>query len=107
MQKDTTHSTVTNYEEKNIVHKTKYRFAEGDRYIFSICKQPHLVATICNNLPHSGFNKIFSRLLGDGNCYFSHVKDIILDDLELGPQLCPKITTKHMNLTPFSLGNYC
>ena len=60
-----------------------------------------------NNLVHSGFDKTFSRLLWNDNHYlaWSHIKDLMLDDLELGLQLCPKIITEHIKLTPFSVMN--
>ena len=31
----------------------------------------------------------------------------MLDDLKQGLQLCPKITTEHINLTPFSVKKVC
>ena len=107
MHKDMEHSTFTNYDKKNIVYKTKNRFAEDDRDIYFICDQPHLVKTGRNNLHHSGFDKTFSRLLWNDNHYltWSHIKDLMLDDLELGLQLCPKITAEHIKLTPFSVMN--
>ena len=63
MHNDTNYSTVTNSEEKNILYQTKNRFAKDGSDIFSICEQSHLVATTCNDSAHSGFDKIFSRLL--------------------------------------------
>ena len=72
-----------------------YIFAEDDRDIYFICDQPHLVKTGRNNL-HSGFDKTFSRLLWNENHYLTwiHIKDLMLDDLILGLQLCPKIITE-------------
>ena len=75
-------------------------------FIF-ICDQPHLVKTVHNNLHRSGFDKTFSCLLWNDNHYltWSHIKDLMLDYLELGLQLCPKITTEHIKLAPFSVMN--
>ena len=83
-----------------------YIFAEDDRDIYFICDQPHLVKTGRNNL-HSGFDKTFSRLLWNDNHYLTwiHIKDLMLVDLVLGLQLCPKIITEHIKLTPFSVMN--
>ena len=69
-----------------------YIFAEDDRDIYFICDQPH-------------FDKTFSRLLWNDNHYLTwiHIKDLMLDDLVLGLQLCPKIITEHIKLTPFSV----
>ena len=46
----------------------------------------------------------FSRPQWSENYYltFSHIKDLMLNDLELGLQLCLKITTIQINLIQFS-----
>lgn len=107
MHKNMKHSTTANYEDKSIVYKTNNRHAEDDREIYFICDQPHVLKTARNNIAHSGFGQSFSRLLWNDNHYltWSHIKDLMFDDLELGLQLCPKITTEHINLTPFSVMN--
>ena len=46
MHNDTNYSTVTNSEEKNILHKTKNRFAKDDWYFFCLWT----VTFGCNNL---------------------------------------------------------
>ena len=71
MHNDTNRSTVTNSEENNILHKTKNRFDKDDSDIFSICEQPHLVATTCNDLAHPGFDKIFHVFCGNVSYYLS------------------------------------
>lgn len=100
------HSVITSYQEKNIVYKTKNRHAP-ERDLYFICDVPHVIKTARNNLSHSGFDKTFSRLLwNDGNYLtWGHIKDLMLDDLENGLQLCPKITTEHLNLSAFSVMN--
>ena len=72
-----------------------------------ICDYPHLLKTGRNNSAHSGFDKTFSQLLWNDNQYltWSHIKDLMLEDLDCGLQLCPKITTEHIKLTPFSVVN--
>ena len=70
------HTTTVNYEERDIVYKTKNRHSEDNRDIYFICDYPHLLKTGRNNLAHSGFDKNFSRLLWNDNKYltWSHVK---------------------------------
>ena len=101
------HTTTVNYEERDIVYKTKNRHSEDNRDIYFISDYPHLLKTGRNHLAHSGFDKNFSRLLWNDNKYltWSHVKDLMLEDLDCGLQLCPKITTEHIKLTPFSVMN--
>ena len=95
------------YEERDIVYKTKNRHSEDNRDIYCICDYPHLLKTGRNNSAHSGFDENFSRLLWNDNKYltWSHVKDLMLEDLDCGLQLCPKITTEHIKLTPYSIMN--
>ena len=98
--------TTTNYEERNIVYKTKNRHSEDNRDIYFICDYPHLLKTGRNNLAHSGFDKTFSQLLWNDNQYltWSHIKDLMLEDLDCVLQLSPKITTEHIKLTS-QIGN--
>ncbi len=85
MHKNMNHSSIASYEDKSIVYKTRNRHAEDDREIFFICDQPHVLKTVRNNIAHSGFNQSFSRLLWNDNRYlnWSHIKDLMFDDLEL------------------------
>ena len=68
-----------------------------------------MVKTGCNNLTHSSFDKKISCLLWNDNYYFtwSHIENLMLDDLELGLQLCSKITTEHINMRRLSVTNVC
>ena len=98
---------TTAHYERNIVSRTKNRHSEDNRDICFICDYPQLIKTGRNNLAYSGFDKTFSRLLWNDNQYltWSHIKDLMLDDLDCGLQLCPKITTEDIKLTPFSVMN--
>ena len=83
------------------------RHSEDNRDICFICDYAHLLNTGRNNLAHSGFDKTISRLLWTDNQYltWNHIKDLMLEDLDCGLQLYPKITTEHIKLTPFSVRN--
>ena len=111
MHKGLKQITVSNHEEKYIRRKKKNDkswLPVNERSIFFICGQALLVKTGLNNLILSSFDKIYSRLLQNVNYYFTwiHIKDLLLKDLELGLQLCPKVTTWYINLTPFSAFYY-
>ena len=96
---------VTTCQKKDIVYKTKKRFAEDDHEICCIRDQPHMVKTTCNNLAYSSFDNAVTRLLWNDNYYltWSHIRNFMLDDLEVEVQLRSKITTDCINVTPFSV----
>ena len=117
VHKDMKQITVSNHEEKYIRRKKndKNWLPVNDRsifffffFFFIIWGQALLIETGLNNLILPSFDKIFSRLLQNVNYYFTwrHIKDFMLKNLELRLQLCPKDTTWHINLTPFSAFYY-
>ena len=89
-----------------VIYKTSNIFVDDDkhRYIFFICDQPHTLKTARNNIAHSGFGGKSSRLLWNDGYYIicDHISKLLMEDLECGLQLCPKVTTEHINLTPYS-----
>ena len=91
----------------SVVYRTTNRFAFEKRFIYFICEPLLIINTARNNVAHSGFGEICSRLLWDDGCYITwqHISDLMLEDLECGLKLCPKITTDHIKLTPFSVMN--
>ena len=80
---------------------------EEDRYIYLLGDAPHSQKTARNCLYHSGFDDYCSRLMcKDG--YFllwNHIRQLFKEDLECGLHLVPKITSEHINLSPFSVMN--
>ena len=86
---------------------TRNIYAEDNRDIFFICDEPHVVKTAGNNVARSGFDNNFTKHLWNSGYYitWSHIFNLTMEDLECGLQLCPKITTEHIQLTPFSLVN--
>ena len=92
-----------------VIYNTSNIFVDDDkhRYIFFICDQPHTLKTARNNIAHSGFGGKSSRLLWNDGHYviWDHVSKLLMEDLECGLQLCPKITIEHVNLTPYSVMN--
>ena len=84
-----------------------YKIRKDNNHIFFICDETHVVKTARNNVAHSGFDNNFTKLLWNSGYYitWSHIFNLMMEDLECGLQLCPKITTEHIQLTPFSLMN--
>ena len=65
---------------------------------FFICDRPHTLKTARNNIAHSGFGGKSSRLLwNDGIDIGDHISKLLIEDLECGLQLCPKVTTYKSN----------
>ena len=93
--------------DKGVVYKTRNIYADDNRDIFFNCDEPHIVKTARNNVAHSGFDNNFTKLLWNSEYYITwcHIFNLMMEDLECGLQLCPKITTEHIQLTPFSLMN--
>ena len=85
--------------DKGVVYKTRNIDAEDNRDIFVIFDEPHVVKTARNNVAHSAFENSGYYIT------WSHIFNLMMEDLECGLQLCPKITTEHIQLTPFSLVN--
>ena len=89
-----------------VVYKTLNTFSDEVRYIYFICDPPHIIKTARNNLSHSSFGKSSRLLWNDG--YFltwDHISRIVSEDLECGRMLCPKLSSQHINLTPYSVMN--
>ena len=91
----------------SVVYRTINKIPFEKRFIYFICDPPHIIETARNNVAHSGFGEICSRLLWNDGCYITwqRISDLMLEDLECGLKLCPQITTDHIKLTPFSVMN--
>ena len=87
-----------------VVFKTENLFADDGRDIFFICDQPHALKCGRNNFYHSGFGPKASRLMWNNGQYiiWDHISKLMTEDLDCSLQLCPKITSEHIHLTPFS-----
>ena len=90
-----------------VVYKTENLFADDGRDIFFICDQPHALKCARNNFYHSGFGSRSSRLMWNNGQYiiWDHISKLMIEDLDCSLQLCPKITSEHIHLTPFSCMN--
>eukprot|EP00794_Sanderia_malayensis_P011563 gene11563-12758_t len=87
---------------KEVVYRAVNLFAP-DRYIFFFSDAPHLMKTAGNNLSNSGSGKS-SRLLWNSGQHiiWNHIKHIYEEDLDCGLKLLPKLTSDHVNITPYS-----
>eukprot|EP00794_Sanderia_malayensis_P012456 gene12456-13744_t len=87
---------------KEVVYRAVNLFAP-DRYMFFFSDAPHLMKTARNNLSNSGSGKS-SRLLWNSGQHiiWNHMKHIYEEDLDCGLKLLPKLTSDHVNITPYS-----
>ncbi|CAC5406376.1 THAP9 [Mytilus coruscus] len=83
-------------------HWTKNVYASGDRGIYFICDAPHLMKTTRNKFENSGWNNKTRNLMFNGKpIKWSQVVSIVEQDVHgMGLRLLPKITYKHLHLTP-------
>ena len=90
-----------------ITYRVFNHLADEERYIYLMGDAPHSIKTARNCLHHSGFEKQCSRLMFNNGYYllWSHISQLFKEDLECGLRLVPKITSEHINLTPFSVMN--
>ncbi len=87
---------------KEVVYRAVHLFAP-DRYIFFFSDAPYLMKTACNNLSNSGSGKSSRLLWNSGRqIIWNHIKHIYEEDLDFGLKLLPKLTSDHVNITPYS-----
>ena len=71
---------------------------------YFFCDVPHLIKTARNCISHSGSVRV-TRFMWN-NVFFilwSHISHLCHDDLESGLKLVNKLTSGHINLTPYSV----
>ncbi len=97
------HKSIGAESEKKVTYRSVNLFAQY-RFIYFLSDAPHLMKTARNNLAKSGSGK-GTRLLWNNGCYilWSHISQIYNEDLECGLKLLPKLTSDHVNLTPYSV----
>eukprot|EP00794_Sanderia_malayensis_P013195 gene13195-14544_t len=103
------HSYLTRDEDCNnvkVTYRTENIFATDKRYIYFFADPPHLMKTARNCLASSGEGSS-GRLMWNGDHFlvWSHISQLVKEDLECGLHLLPKLTNEHIKLTPFSKMN--
>ena len=73
---------------------------------YMISDGPHLQKTARNCLANSLAGKCTRSMWNDGYYLtWNHISKLFTDDIECGLHLVPKITNKHIKLTPYSAMN--
>ncbi len=91
----------------DIIYKTLNFYADDhERYIYFFADPPHLMKTARNCLSKSGANKSGRQLWNDGlYLFWSHIFDLLYEDLDCGLHLLPKLSYDHIKLNAFSCMN--
>ena len=98
------HKKLDGGSGKNIIYRTKNLFSNDNRFIFFFADVPHLIKTSRNCLSNSG-SGCKSRYMWNSGFFllWNHITTFYNSDLERGLKLVPKLTSDHINLTPYSV----
>ena len=98
------HKGLEGASQENIVYCTKNLFSKDECYIYFFSDVPHLMKTTRNCLANSGSGRTTRLLWNDGfHILWSHISQMYFDDLDSGLKMLPKLTSDHLNLTPYSV----
>ena len=88
--------------KKRCLQSTTY-YAKVNRFIFFFSGVPHLIKTSRNCIANSGAGRA-TRFMWNNGLYilWSHISQLYYDDLDCGLKLVNKLTSDHINLTPYS-----
>ena len=99
------HKALECKDGKDVFYRAKNIHAKENRFIYFFCDVPHLINTARNCISNSGSGRA-TRFMWN-NVFFSFFGVIFLicnhDDLESGLKLVNKLTSDHINLTPYSV----
>lgn len=89
---------------EDIVYRTQNIHTKENRFLYFFADAPHLIKTARNCLSHSGSGPA-TRFMWNNGFYilWSHISQLYHDDLETGLKLVNKLTSDHINLTPYSV----
>ena len=91
---------------KNIVYRAKNIHANEKRYMYLFCDVPHLIKTTRYCISNSGSGGATRFMRNDAFfILWSHTSHLYHDDLEKGLNLVNKLSSDHINLTPYSVIN--
>jgi hypothetical protein len=97
------HKALDGNAGREFVYRSKNIYSDEKRFIYFFADAPHLIKTARNCLSSSGSGRA-TRYMWNNNFYilWSHVSQLYYEDLESGLKLVNKLTSDHVNLTPFS-----
>ena len=98
------HKPLDGDAEKAVVYRTLNLFSSEKRYIYFFSDAPHLIKTVRNCLSNSGSNRC-TRFMWNNGFYilWSHITSFVHRDMDFHLSMLTKLTSDHINLTPFSV----
>ena len=89
---------------KDVVYRAKNIHAKENRFMYFFCDVPHLIKTARNCISNSGSGRATRFMWNNGFfILWSHISHLYHDDLESGLKIVNKLTSDHINLTPYSV----
>jgi len=98
------HSQSESTQDDDVLYKTKNLYATDGRDIYFVSDPPHLLKTARNCLASSYDKSKTRHMWYNGDISWDHVVRLYKEQCSCESEfrLCPKLTTKHINLTSFS-----
>ena len=98
------HKALDGDAQKAVVYRSENIFSKEKRYIHFFADTPHLIKTVRNCLSNSGSGRC-TRFMWNSGFFilWSHISTLYYQDLECGLKMLNKLTSDHINLTPFSV----
>ena len=88
----------------DLVYRAHNIYSNEKRYIYFFSDAPHLIKTSRNCLANSGSGRSSRYMWNNGlHILWSHITQLYYEDLECGLRLVNKLTSDHINLTPYSV----
>ena len=89
---------------KDVIYRAKNIHSKDNHYIYLFADVPHIIKTARNCLSNCGsgratrymWNSVFFLL-------WPHIAQIYDEQLQSGLKFVPKLTSDHINLTPYSV----
>ena len=98
------HNLLTGGDNSVPVHRTVNLF-DSDRFIYFFSDAPHLIKTVRNSIFNSGFEKVRLLMNNGKRILWSHLVNLVNDQVNSALKMAPKLTHNHINLTPYSKMN--
>ena len=98
------HKRLIGNSEKAVVYRTENLFSREKRFIYFFADVPHLIKTTRNCLSNAGAGRATRYVWNSG--YFilwTHITSLYYQDFDCGLKMLNKLTSDHINLTPYSV----
>lgn len=78
---------------------------DPERFIYFFSDAPHLIKTVRNSIYNSGLEKVRMLMNNGKKITWSHIVKMVNDQVNAPLKMAPKLTSNHINLTPYSKMN--